>query len=82
MRKVPGSPQSYVGTCPRQRVVPKTALLSWPSDMSGLLLAGHQSAHKRIVAIPENGSVCCVKNTSAVKWRGGSRRTLSETGRA
>lgn len=71
------SPQ-YVPTCPWQRVVPKTFLFSWLCDVSDLLLCGHQSAHKHIIALLENGSVSCVKNISAVKWRGGSRRALSQ----
>lgn len=54
-------------------MIPKTVLLSWPCGVSGFLVRGHQSAHKHIVAIPENGSVSCVKMTSAVEWRGGSR---------
>lgn len=54
-------------------MIPKTVLLSWPCGVSGLLVWGRQSAHKYIIAIPENGSVSCVKITSAVEWRAGSR---------
>uniref|UniRef100_A0A8C9MTK1 Cilia and flagella associated protein 20 n=1 Tax=Serinus canaria TaxID=9135 RepID=A0A8C9MTK1_SERCA len=55
-------------------------LLSWPCGVSGLLVWGHQSAHKHIVAVPENGSVSCVKITSAAERRGGSRDPSLESG--